>query len=210
MKRMQEQESSLNNKQVKINRLKLAFLLGLPIFIMGAAYFVFFTGVGMPQGTSNKGVLVNPPIQLNELITEGEEALIPDGNALWSFVVFGDEQCDKACRDRLFLTRQIKTSLHKHAPKVQRIYLNTSGNAISADLQAHIEKEHGGLVVRNISAGKLAALLATQEAAALSNPDADYYFADPRGFSMLYYTPEHNYKDTLKDVKFLLKHAPDN
>jgi hypothetical protein len=77
-------------------------------------------------------------------------------------------------------------------------------------LQAHIEKEHGGLVVRNISAGKLAALLATQEAAALSNPDADYYFADPRGFSMLYYTPEHNYKDTLKDVKFLLKHAPDN
>lgn len=206
---MQQQHQDLSPKQVGINRMKLAFLLGLPIAIMSAAYFVFFTGVGLPDGTSNKGILINPPIQINALAANGQPAIIPEDNVLWSFIVIGDEHCDKACRERLYLTRQIKTSLHKRSPRVQRIYLNASSKPMSEELAAFMAAEHKNVAVHNISPDSLKALLASQTAAAESKPDRDYYFADPRGFSMLYYTPEHSYKDTMGDVKFLLKHAPD-
>lgn len=210
---MQEQNtpaaSTVSPKQVKINRMKLLVLLAIPISMLGLAYFVYFTGIGMPEGTSNKGVLINPPIQLNELAAEGEGSLLPKDNALWSFAVIGDEQCLDSCAERLYLTRQIKTSLHKYSEKMQRLYLNVSGKPLSDQLAALIEKEHPGLIVKSIDKHRLDTLLASQAAAQASDPNADFYFVDRQGFSMLYYTPKHTYKDAIKDVKFLLKHAPD-
>ena len=43
------------------SRLKLLLILLLPLVLIGAANLVYYTGIGMPGTTTNRGVLVVPP-----------------------------------------------------------------------------------------------------------------------------------------------------
>ena len=46
--------------QVASARLKLALMFAIPLVVIGAAYFVFYTGLGIPSATTNRGVLLQP------------------------------------------------------------------------------------------------------------------------------------------------------
>ncbi len=190
--------------QTKVNRYKLALMFGIPLLIMASAYLVYRTGVGMPAGTSNKGVLINPPLQIADIESLQPRPFPPAENRLWFFIVPGSNECDKVCRQRLYQTRQIRTALGKRTHRVQRVYLNLTGAAPTAELQKFLDNEHADLQVASATAPQFAALFGTAETPPAGAEQA-FYVADPQGFIMLYYTDEHKGKDTLSDMKFLLK-----
>lgn len=194
----------MDSKQAKVNRYKLLLLFGIPFMIMAGAYLVYNTGVGIPTGTSNKGVLINPPLQIGDLRSVQPQPFPAADNALWFFLVPGSGNCDAACRERLYQTRQIRTALGKHTHRIQRVYLNLEGVAPNEELQQYLGNEHVDLQVINIASQELAELVGTAPTPP-ADSDQVFYVADPQGFIMLYYTAEHTGKDTLSDLKFLLK-----
>ena len=195
-------------EQARSNKIKLLILIFVPFTLMLLAWLMFYSGIGMPTGTGNKGVLINPPLQLNDVREDGTEKIVGPSNFKWFFLLPGTESCDKSCEERLYLTRQIRTALGKYTHKIQRLYLIDSNVELSDDFQTLLEEEHNDLIVQRISASKLQSLLASQGQAAQSQPAKDIYLADFRGFIMMYYNDSHTYKDMMKDIKFLLKYAP--
>ncbi len=194
----------MDSKQARLNRYKLVLLFGLPLIIMVGAYLVYTTGIGMPTGTSNKGMLINPPLQIGDMPSLQPRPFPPADNAQWLFLVPGGADCDASCRERLYQTRQIRTALGKHTHRIQRMYLNFSGAALNAELRQFLSNEHADLEVVNAARQDFAGLIG---AAAMPPAEIEqvFYVADPRGFIMLYYSAEHTGKDTLSDLKFLLK-----
>lgn len=193
--------------QDRKNKTKLLIIILVPFILMLVAWGVFYSGIGMPSGTSNKGLLINPPMQLNDVIIDGAPNIVEQDNFNWFFLLPGGSSCFEACQQRLYLTRQIRTALGKHTHKIQRLYLLDEGIKPDEAFEALIQKEHPDLKLTTISRSKLAGLLANTSAAERS-PEQGYYLADFRGFIMMYYGEEHIYKDTMKDVKYLLKYAP--
>lgn len=196
----------MNDRQARRNRFKLLLLLVIPFVIMASAYLVYTTGIGVPTGTSNKGVLINPPLQISDLDSLLPRSFPQADNKLWFFIVAGSGDCSAACRERLYKTRQIRTALGKYTRRIQRIYMNLSGAAPSPELRQFLDSEHADLQIVSAASQQFANLLG----AAATPPQAieqAFYVADPRGFVMLYYNPEHSGKDTLTDMKFLLKYS---
>ncbi len=190
--------------QTKVNRYKLLLMFGIPLLIMASAYLVYTTGVGIPAGTSNKGVLINPPLQIGDIESLQPQPFPQADNKHWFFLIPASGDCDQLCRERLYKTRQIRTALGKHTHKVQRVYLNLAGAAPNAELQQFLDSEHADLQVINVSQQQFADLLGSV-ATPPSAVEQAFYVADPQGFIMLYYSAEHTGKETLSDMKFLLK-----
>lgn len=199
---------TLSEQELRANKIKLLILILVPFVLMLLAWFIFYSGVGMPKGTSNKGTLINPPLQVNELLPDGAEPVASRENLQWFFLIPSRAVCDEACEQRLYLTRQIRTALGKHTHKIQRLLLKEAGTELDTDFQALLKDQHSDLKIQDISWARLEQALAGHETAAATNTTAGYYLADFRGFIMMYYGEQHTYKDTMKDVKFLLKYAP--
>ncbi|MFK8019011.1 MAG: hypothetical protein AB8B86_04510 [Pseudomonadales bacterium] len=195
-------------EQARSNKIKLLILIFVPFTLMLMAWVMFYSGIGMPKGTGNKGVLINPPLQLNEVSVDAATKIVETSNFKWFFLLPGTASCDKACEERLYLTRQIRTALGKYTHKIQRLYLVDSSLVLSNELQTLLKEEHEDLIVQRVSAEKLKQMLASQEQSSKSQASKDIYLADFRGFIMMYYNESHTYKDIMKDIKFLLKYAP--
>ncbi len=198
----------MSEQEIRSNKIKLLILILVPFVLMLLAWFIFYSGIGMPSGTANKGLLINPPLQINELLPEGTDPVVDQANLQWFFLVPSTATCDQACEQRLYLTRQIRTALGKHTHKIQRLLLKEAGTELEGKFQTLLNKEHSDLLIQDISWAKLEQALARHETASASAPLDGYYLADFRGFIMMYYGEQHTYKDTMKDVKFLLKYAP--
>ncbi len=108
------------------NRLQLALLFLIPFAAMSLAWIMYFTGLWLPDGRTNKGELLSPPASFADLhLKQGEQvfaAAMTEG--LWRVVVFGSTQCQEAqCVDSLYKTRQVHIALGKDADRVTRFYV---------------------------------------------------------------------------------------
>lgn len=186
-------------------RLKLSLVLLLPLAAVVLATLVFYTGVGIPRGTSNKGELVLPPRPIDAIALQAADGSAwqwaEDGG--WAMLLADAGDCSGGCRERLDLTRQLRKALGRNADSVQR-YLLSTGDAAAA--HASLRAEHPDLRVLGASEDALRGLLARP-----GDPDplgsGAIYLVDPRGFVMMYYLREHRGRDTLDDLRFLLRHA---
>ena len=53
--------------QAKRSRLPLLLIFLIPSVAMGMAWLMYFTGLLIPEGRTNKGELILPPAQFSEL-----------------------------------------------------------------------------------------------------------------------------------------------
>ncbi|MGI9292353.1 MAG: hypothetical protein ACR2PS_00090, partial [Pseudomonadales bacterium] len=196
----------MENQQARINRFKLALLFFIPLLLMGAAYFIYFTGVGIPTGTSNKGLLIEPPVQITGLASLSDTSQWQAGNAMWAFLSPGGSNCDQRCKEDLYLSRQIRAALGKYSHRVQRIYLNQEPQTLASGLQTLLSEEHQDMKILQVDGMAFENLLQPSLPAS-EQVQALLYVVDPRGFIMLRYDQEHSYKDVIKDMKFLLKYS---
>lgn len=185
----------------------IMLILALPLVV---ALVVYRTGVGMPTGTANEGVLITPPQPAEQLaLVELDSALtwdLQNDRVRWRLLIPALAGCDEQCKQNLYLTRQVHVRLAKDAYRMERFILLGQNDPIETELADFLEREHPGLRIMRVSEDRLAALRTSTNLAA-SQPDSEdhYYLMDQRGFVMMAYHREHTGNQLLADIKRMLK-----
>ncbi|MDM3870815.1 hypothetical protein QSV34_05550 [Porticoccus sp. W117] len=185
-----------------------SLVIGLPLLAMAAAYLFFPANSQQKDdllswlGTTNHGTLVEPRVSI-----AGDTFSANDGqpwqvgaNNKWKLMVATHGTCDDACQQALYLTRQIHKLIPKRINRLERFYI--SSQPASPDLQQLLESEHGNIPALLDSSGVFFDKIAQSNA-----PDdcqGCYYLIAPDGEMVLFYTPQHEYKKVIKDLKVLL------
>ena len=192
--------------KLRASRIKLALMFLLPILAVGLATLAYYSGLGVPKSTFNKGELVQPPRQLDDMAvrTAGGEPW-RYGARDWSLLVANSGACAERCRERLYLTRQIRIALGRDADRVSRLLIQLDA-AGDADFAAFVKEQHPDLELLRADAGELRGLLGQ-----IGDPDPvaeqPIYIVDQRGFVMMRYLARHAGHDTIADMRFLLKYS---
>ncbi|GAA5443716.1 hypothetical protein Misp06_01894 [Microbulbifer sp. NBRC 101763] len=173
---------------------------------MIAAYIVFYTGLGIPNKTTNQGELIQPPIKINNLKVsyQGEEEIFPlDASPKWRYLIIGGSKCSNECEQLLYTSRQVHIRLGEKAHRVERLLV--TGAPMSLEKQEYFRVEHPRLKILQLNENSIRTL---QELAALQNVDeVKALLIDQEGFAMMAYDNHHSGNQLLKDIKRLLKYS---
>lgn len=189
------------------DKIKLLIIMGIPLFVMLAATFVYKTGIGIPEGTKNLGELVLPPQDITQIEIfqkDGEKFDVSTSHYGWKFLIPGRSHCDEVCEKVLWTTRQIHIALGRKGGNIRRYYLNVDKEN-DQDLQTLLEKEHPRLETLYTTQEQLNALFKNVDKPLKPLQDNLFFLVDPHGWVMMYYSPENDGHDTITDMKFLLK-----
>jgi len=196
--------------EVRQGQYLLWILMLIPVLVVLAATFVFYTGIGIPKETHNKGILIAPPPQINDmplLDANGQPFVFErQKDVVWTFLTVQGASCDDDCQQRFWINRQTRMALGKYKEHIRRVWLVTDGQ-LSSETTQWLQKEHADVVVLRSSEAKWQQLLSQSNYVATKENPAVFYLVDPRGFVMMYYTAQDTYKDVMADMKFLLKDA---
>jgi hypothetical protein len=215
-----------SNSQANNNRMVLLLIAGIPLTMILAAtwlwYFVVRGDLDLvgALGTANRGTLIQPPRQIDDVALFDQSGTVyryADMAPKWTLLVSDSSgECDAACENKLYLTRQIHVALGKDFNRVRRVYISESpakeislgvaelsdGHPRPDDFASYLAREHRGLEALVADAGGIDALFPEGE----SDPGT-WYLVDPAGWIMMSYNGETSYKDVISDLKFLLKNS---
>lgn len=209
---MSQQASEMNTLELRAQRrgrLTAAAIMLVIFLPMAIAYGVFYTGIGMPANTVNKGDLLTPAQAAGEFDLRDFDGAVWDPGEhkrKWRWLIPGDAQCTGYCRENLYLTRQVHIRLGEKAARVERIYLLLD-EQMDATTRDFLATEHPYLQVIKADPERLQA--AATAAGVSGNPVADgrYFLMDQNGFVMMSYTPTHTGQQLLDDIKRMLKYS---
>lgn len=194
--------------------LQIWLILGISASVLLGTFLIFPHSEEQRQrlltflGTSNKGVLLKPAVSLAGLpFTDqaGEPLSLSAQKPHWRLLIPVADGCAKACRDTLYLTRQVHVRLEKNAHRLERILLNI-GAPLEAETMDFLKREHPRLIVLNSARGSFEGVLARTNGA-WSPATAHTYVVDPNGVAMLYFKPQHSGGDVLADLRHLMKYS---
>ncbi len=196
------------------NRLALVLIFAIPVLIILSSTALYYLAEHkvLDLGEVSRGELITPPLPIAQLqLVDGEgQALayeLPE--PLWTYVIFGDADCEQLCERVLYVTGQTHKLLGRKVNDLQRIYVNTGGEPGPA-LQVRLEGEHKNLRVVNGDREEISLALANLEIDPMA--DTVFFLVDPRGWMMMYYvladdrqqTLSQLSKDMIKDLKRLI------
>ena len=174
----------------------MALLFFGPLII---AILMYYVGGGQwrPSGSVAHGLLLPQPRTLPAGLMVLNDGATADFSGKWSLLYVGRGDCDAACRDALYRTRQVRRALGKEMSRVQRFFIATGGAPDSGFLAA----DHPGMLVLTEGLASRDAVLAT-----LGNfAEGDVFLADPLGNVVLRFPAGTTMKDMHEDLQFLLK-----
>ena len=151
-------------------------------------------------GTVNKGVLIEPPRELNSAGLKVLMTPYPDVPLLretWSVLTLSNGTCDEKCSQNLYATRQARTAVNKDYDRVRRVLVVTE--TLTSENLEKLKAAHPDLTVVVTAAAWLDAVRIGITKA------ADTYIVDPRGYLFISYPVPTQSSDLLKDLKRLLK-----
>ena len=196
------------NSKNRRDRLSVWLIILLPILVIGSASFVFYTGIGMPEGTTNEGELIRPARDIKPLEfvdAKGEVFRYGEQEFKWTLLMPGPGNCDESCRQGLYTSRQMHTAIGRLKPSLRRYYL-VMDNELDPQTREFFATEHADVKVLFLDSNERQQLFAGIEGATPGVPGA-WFLVDPGGFLMMYYTAEHTYKQVMADLKFLIKES---
>ena len=123
-------------------RLVASLIFLTPIIVLFASSAMFYSGYS-PQGTVNKGTLLDEPIELGELkldVVSGP--LKEEFPGKWSIVQFVSGDCTEKCWETLYSSRQINIRLAKNSDRVVRYLINVGTNNLSNQSIERISEEY--------------------------------------------------------------------
>lgn len=175
---------------------------GLPVLL---ASIMYFTGSMVPQGRSNKGTLVVPPLMVQKMELRLQQPGEGDVEGRWELMVFGRDNCaSQSCQEILYKTHQVNVALGREADRVVRRYINIGGAMNEAAVQ-EVQTSYPRLHLSYASELKLEEFLDKVADAAQTVNGNFVFVADPLGNVMMYYTQDNSGGDMLDDLKKLLK-----
>lgn len=193
------------------NRMVVLLIAGFPlVMFLTATWLWYYVSSGKLDlvdllGTANRGSLLEPPRQVNELPmrwdAQGEPAIPDPLEPRWTLLIPVTGPCDEACQQTVYYTRQIRTAMGKYTNRIDRVYL-----AIGADatFPRALRADNPKLKIVYTPTPDWERLL---EGTANQGQPAAYYLVDPAGWMMMYYRAGEDGKDVMADLKFLLKNS---
>ncbi|WP_127559144.1 hypothetical protein [Saccharospirillum alexandrii] len=174
------------------NKLQMLVILLTPLLVMASSTLLYFSGWLTPDERVNKGILLTPVLQLEDLGLE-LESVNPDRQWL---MVQTSANCQTDCEQQVYLQRQTHVALGKNEPRMKRLLLSRT-----AGLEG-LTEQYPGLELHPFT--EVSDAFREQVPAQFS--DQNYVFiVDPLGNIPLYFTPGNTFNDQLDDLKKLLK-----
>lgn len=186
------------------SRRNLLLIFAVAVFPVAAAYVMFFTGVGVPGNTVNKGELLAQPMSIEPLLPENVWQTI-SADKKWRLLLPVDASCNVRCEENFYNTRQVHIRLGEKSERVERYALNLDGAAGEAYL-ASIAEQHPQLKTVSVSAAQWREWSASLAVYKEDRNNHFYLLVDQEGFAMMAYTDQHG-NDLLKDLKRALKYS---
>lgn len=177
----------------------------LPIF---AAYFMFFTGVGVPGETVNSGVLLPSSIKLDVLIQDQAFITRIHKEKKWRLLLPITQACGEACVANFYTTRQVHIRLSEKSQRVERVAVNIGGT-VGLRIYEELQQKHPKLKMVNADLGKWQQWLNSSGMELDADNQPFYLLVDQEGFAMMVYTTEQHGNQLLKDLKRALKYSID-
>lgn len=175
-------------------------MFGLGVLPILLAVIVYFTGWGIPDGRTNNGHLIVPPLDIKNLAFKASDV----GNEhTWWILTFDDGMCETICQKKIYHVRQINTALGKNQERVQHGVILTQSLDAKSDL---FFKDYPHLKHFLTNQSELEKWLG----AGIPKDAVDQHMiiiVDPLGNVMLYYTPDQDPRDILDDLNKLLKYS---
>lgn len=199
------------NKAAEYNQKKMSWqliaILAVTLIPIIAAYVAYYTGIGVPKDTVNKGVLLEPAKNVSDVLGDasGDIPSFTD-NLKWRLLIPVPRECDKDCQQNLYITRQVHIRLGEKGERVERYAVNLGGATGEEFLQS-IRPEHPQLKHFSVSPDTWESWLKESNV-----PGVDHYYllVDQVGFAMMFYSVQHNGNQLLDDLKRVLRHSPGN
>lgn len=176
-------------KKIWTSRTKFVALIliaAVPIFISSAVFFFFPDWV--PTGTTNQGELIVPVVPGDEISGELLEL------QSWVLLQPVAMDCNEACIQMLYLSRQVIIGLGKDASRIKRAVIAPAG--VSDRFADLLDSDHGDARIIEADTRLL-------DQANDSRPVL--FLMDPNGNVLMYYSLEKAGKPMMKDLKHLLK-----
>ena len=161
-------------------------------------------------GTTNHGTFIDPPRDITALSLQDMQSqpwLYAEKKIKWRLMIVDDGQCLQACRDALYMTRQVHIRIGKNAKRLERIYL-LLGNTLSPELADYFKVEHPYLKVVKGDFNEYSQWLNGASVEGLSAEAAHILVVDQNALAMMFYGSEHNGVEVLEDLNHLLKYSP--
>ena len=185
----------MSEKKTTWARVQMALIAAVFLGPLVVATFMYYSGSFVPEGRVNAGALLEPTVNVLDAVPESETARNADG--YWVLIYANDGQCDAACEDALYTTRQSRLMLGREMERVQRVFLHGE----TPPDTVFIAEEHAGLITTRDSG--FSELLNNKKPATLEA--GGYFLMDPLGNLVMYFEPTINPRDMVDDIKRLLK-----
>lgn len=181
------------------NRLVPALMALLFFGPVALAIVMYYAGGDQwrPSGSKAHGILLAQPRTLPTGVIVLPDGATADFGGKWSLLYVGRGDCDDACRETLYRTRQVRRALGREMSRVQRFFIATSGTPDAPFLTT----DHPGLLVLPDGLATRDAVLATLG----EFGDGDVFIADPLGNVVLRFPAGAAMKDMHEDLELLLK-----
>ena len=182
-------------------RIVASLIFLTPIIVLFASSALFYSGYS-PQGTINKGTLLDDPIQLSELKLDVDLGPLKDEfPGKWSIVQFVSGDCLEKCWDTLYSSRQINIRLAKNSDRVVRYLINIGTNNLSSQSIEKISEEYPSLFIGTIQS-ELLPLSVSEKL-----QDSPYVLFDHLGNGILIYDSTLPCGELLEDIKKVLQNS---
>ncbi len=206
----------MNEEAPKTSKLPLWLIIFTTLAVMVSGFLLFPNNDGQRDrllsilGTNNRGTLLNPVVMMADMTLtdqQGEAWLWQEQAPKWRLLLPFVGDCEDACRDFLYTSRQVHIRLDKKTQRVKRVFLNL-GAPLDDEMNAFLKKEHPYLTVVRGDLAEFSALIGSTNAQWRSD-NPRLFLVDQQGVGMMFYTPEHDGSDLLGDLKHLIKYSPE-
>tara|TARA_B100001113_G_C21046004_1_gene594536 strand:+ start:210 stop:794 length:585 start_codon:yes stop_codon:yes gene_type:complete len=182
-------------------RLIASIIFLTPILVLMTSSAFYYGGYS-PEGSVNKGTLLEEPIQLNNLDLRVDTGpLANEFPGKWTIVQFVKGDCLENCWKTLYSSRQINIRLAKDSSRIVRYLISIGSDELSTSSASKIENEYpllnlGTIKLENTPSKVLERL-----------EDSPYMLIDPLGNGILIYDSSLPSGELLQDIKKLLQNS---
>lgn len=186
------QTTQIPGRSKGFNKLQMLVILLTPLLVMASSTLLYFSGWLTPDERVNKGILLTPVLQLDDL---GLDLETVNPGRLW-LMVQTSANCSTDCEQQVYLQRQTHVALGKNEPRMKRLLLSNSRGL------APLTEQYPGLEVYPLTT--VSDTFREQVPGQFSQQNF-VFIVDPLGNIPLYFTPANTFNDQLDDLKKLLK-----
>lgn len=171
-------------RSTRRNRWQLLLLALIFVAPVVASYYMYY--VARPSGRTNFGTLIDPQRPLPELVgtdLDGQPVPLASLKGQWLLISVAGGACDAACRENLYLQRQMRAGLGKNQKRLDWVWLIDDDAPVPAELRAGLSKAQ----VLRVPTAQLAGWLEPEPGHAIAE---SLYVVDPLGHWMMRFPPK--------------------